>query len=209
MRIADLLLEQSLQDLAAEGFNTREKLYHGSMWEFDSFNGKSLTSRYLYMTPDPAKASAYGRVLYTCYGRPGKQADLTRNSKLVGELVEEFLSEFVPDAERNDKVKKIADGLARKHQRKNGTDYYESLVAVEKLPDFRAIVMATARKLAFESFANGTLYRDGTFSDRVHASLHARGYDSVRCWEVAGRRKMVVVVFKNPADVVIVAKKID
>lgn len=79
----------SKEELRQRGFNLRELLYHGSFWQFDTFRKTDYkgTSKYLFVTPQRQVASAFGRFLYTCYGRPGKQADLTRDKKLAEKLI--------------------------------------------------------------------------------------------------------------------------
>lgn len=206
MRYSDLIETQvSKSALRQEGYDVSEPLYHASMWEFDTFNGKSLTSPFLFTSPQRDFASHYGRVLYTCYGKQKPQLDITKRSKIVEQLAEDHVDIFIARSRLHDTVRQNLNKQTKKLSSRKRMEYYSAMGEVEESDEWKNFHRNFAIQYGINCILTGGMFGQDNLQTLVLTQCFEMGYRSVRMYDV---KPTMSIVFANYTDVKIIDKTI-
>ncbi len=146
--------DERKDELAAQGFNVRLPLYHGTDEEFETFDASKLrTAKHFYLTPDPRTAAFYGENIYVCFGRTAPLADLTggesiESHRLLKRLADTFADEFEDEA--TDHLEDEGQRVTKKAVRQKARELFLDIVTGG---DFRLYSSGLQDSIMLECFS--------------------------------------------------------
>lgn len=193
-----------LAKLRGDGFDVTQALYHGSDAIFDALDPRfSRTADYLYTTPDPETAGAYGQHLYLCVGRQDPQADLIDDYPLVGKLAETFAEQHYDAVESDEDLEALVAEIVERHA--DDPDFVEWEAKDD--PAYLALRHRKAVEWVSGMIQGGETYGiGGRFQDALMAECFGTGFKSVRFTDPSKTGESISVVFEHAGDVVVLKR---